>query len=105
MRTPSLLAAAALVVSSFAANLVPGTASAMSPATVAPPVAVAWCDSTPAPPCIESATLDGTDLETLGPTWTLQGWSYSGASKDISVNLVHDGDLELGAAALSKVVV
>lgn len=104
MRTPTLLAAAALLVP-LAVGAAPTTsATAAGPI---PSTEVTWCDTTtPVPPCIESATLNGTDIRTLAPTWTFMGQAFTiDGSSEVSITLQHNDSAELGSASLDDVVV
>ncbi len=102
MRTPRLLVATALLASSVTAVVASSSSSVAVASTE-----VTWCDPvTPTPPCIASATLNGTDLHTLGPTWTISGQASTiNGSQEVSIALMHDGDYELGAGSLDDVVV
>lgn len=104
MRTPSLLAASALLVSSLAAGVLPLSGAGAAPI---PSTEVTWCDpTTPVAPCVDSATLNGTDLRTLAPEWELSGQAFTiEGSQEISISLLHDGSFELGAGSLDDVVV
>jgi hypothetical protein len=82
-------------------------ALAVAPTTTATAVTTtAWCDATtPTPPCITSATIGSIDIES-DPDWDFLLTEHtSDGSRFVDVNLLHNGDNELGPAALTEQVV
>src|SRR4051795_6668536 len=93
MRSPRILVAL------LALLLLAGLVSTAGPAPAAPGDFVPrWCSDDPTPPCLQSATLNGTAVTSSSPDWAIQ---QTGKLTDIGYPYFQFQVVQIGSTAMT----